>query len=425
MKIINGYSLKIDDQFTLRVAKGGIDNKDVLSRILDLNITVHGEETREYIEGLFLEHPRREEILWLYIEANDTSIIVSGLTLCPLEWNIGNLTIPICEMGFVSTLEAYRGRGYIVKLNEIFENAMAERKYVFSVIRGIPYYYRRLGYEYVFPLDDRITLSSINIPDKEYGNLKIRRANHQDLNLIHTLYDNFHKQFYIVNKFDREGFVFRFFKEDYSDNRLSTYIIDDTGQPATYFSIGMSHDNAAYTINVPRLTYQQMIKILQFVKNIHVIKNNLGIQLHTRHDSEFGKFIFNLGGRPLFRYGWQLKIPNLKLFFKSIKSIIEERIKNSIYKDFSRKIIISNYRDTIELIFTNGLITKITLIEGYYDPEKCDVSIPGSLLFKLLLSDKTMEEINYLIDDAIVKASSKLMIDIMFPKKVSYPDTYF
>jgi len=36
-----------------------------------------------------------------------------------------------------------------------------------------------------------------------------------------------------------------------------------------------------------------------------------------------------------------------------------------------------------------------------------------------------MEEINYLIDDAIVKASTKLMIDIMFPKRVSYPDTYF
>jgi len=36
-----------------------------------------------------------------------------------------------------------------------------------------------------------------------------------------------------------------------------------------------------------------------------------------------------------------------------------------------------------------------------------------------------MEEINYLIDDAIVKPSSKLLIDVMFPKKVSYPDTYY
>ena len=43
MKIIQGYSQIIDDQFTLRVATGGIDNVEVLSRILDLNITVHGE----------------------------------------------------------------------------------------------------------------------------------------------------------------------------------------------------------------------------------------------------------------------------------------------------------------------------------------------------------------------------------------------
>jgi len=186
MKIIGGYTQKIDDQFTLRVTTGGIDNNEVLSRILELNITVHGEETKEYIEGLFLEHPRREEVLWFYIEANDTGIIVSGLALCPLKWNIGDLTILICEMGFVSTLEPYRGRGFIVKLNEIFEQAMAERKYVFSVIRGIPYYYRRFGYEYVFQLDDRITLSMNNIPDKDYENLKIRSANLQDIDLIHT-----------------------------------------------------------------------------------------------------------------------------------------------------------------------------------------------------------------------------------------------
>ena len=425
MKIVQGYSQKIDDEFTLRVATGGRGNMEVLSRILELNITVHGEPNKEYIEAIFLEHPRREEVLWLYIEANDTGKIVSGLTLLPLEWNIEDLTIPICEMGFVGTLEPYRGRGFIVKLNEIFEKAMAERKYVFSVIRGIPYYYRRFGYEYVFPLDDRITLSSNKIPDKDYGNLKIRRANHQDLKLIQTLYDNFHKQFYIVNKFDKECFVYRFFKEEFNDNRLSTYIIEDIGQTVAYFSIGMSYDNIAYTINVPRLTYQQMIKILQFIKNIHENKNNSDIQLHVRQDSEFGIFIFNLGGIPLYRYGWQLKIPNLELFFKSIKSIIEQRIKNSIYKDFSRNIIISNYQDNIELNFINGIITEITLIKDYPDPEKCDLRIPGSLLFKLLLSDKSMEEINYIIDDAIVKPSSKLLIDEMFPKKSSYPNTYY
>jgi len=187
----------------------------------------------------------------------------------------------------------------------------------------------------------------------------------------------------------------------------------------------MSHDNLAYTINGPHLTYQQMIKILQFVKTIHENKKNSDIQLHARQDLEFGKFVLNLGGKPLSRYGWQLKIPNLELFFKSIKSIIEERIKNSIYKDFSGSVIISNYRNTIELNFVNGIITEIKLMKGYIDPEEYDVSIPGPLLFKLLLSDKSMEEINYIIDDAIVKPSSKLLIDVIFPKMTSYPDTYY
>ena len=422
MKIVRGYSQQIDNQFTLRVATG---SKDELDRILELNITVHGDSTKTYIKDLYLEHPRKEELLWFYMEENGTNKIVSGLTLLPLEWIIEEIKLPICEMGFVGTLEAYRGRGFIVKLNEIFEKAMAERNYAFSVIRGIPYYYRRFGYEFVFPLDDRIALSSNKIPDDELSNITIRKANNQDIKLIENLYDEFYEQFYIVNKFDKESFIYRFFREDFNDNRLSTYIIEENGQSVAYFSIGMSYDSKAYTINVPRLTYQQMIKILQFAKELKKNKDIIDIELHVRHDSEFGEFIFQLGGRALHRYGWQLKIPNLELFFQSIKPIIEWRIKNSIYQGLSRNLIISNYQDNIELKFINGIIAEIRQYKGYPDEEECDLRIPGSLLFKLLLSDKSMEEINYIIDDAIVKPSSKLLVDVMFPKKSSYPDTYY
>ena len=55
MKIVQGYSQKIDDEFTLRVATAGRGNMEVLSRILELNITVHGEPNKEYIKlSLFL-----------------------------------------------------------------------------------------------------------------------------------------------------------------------------------------------------------------------------------------------------------------------------------------------------------------------------------------------------------------------------------
>ncbi|MFX1237434.1 MAG: GNAT family N-acetyltransferase [Promethearchaeota archaeon] len=425
MKINRGYSQVIDDQFTLQVATGSSNNIQLLSRILELNILVHGEGVKEYIEDIFVVHPRREDVLWFYIEENSTGKIISCLTMFPLEWKIENLIFPICEMGFVGTLEPYRESGFIGKLNDVYEKAMDERKYVFSVIRGIPYYYRRLGYEFVFPLDDRISFSVEKIPDDELNNLTIRKATCQDMEFINRLYDEFYKQFYVVNKFDKEGFIYRFFKDKYNADRLTTYILEENGQSISYFSIGMSYDNKAYTINVPQLNYPQKIKILQFVKHIHESKNSLDMELHVRHDSEFGKLIFQLGGVALQRYGWQLKIPNLKLFFQSITSIIEQRIQNSIYRDITRNLIISNYRNNIELSLVRGKITKVRQYKGYPNEEECDLRIPGSMLFKLLLGDKSLEEINYIIDDAMVKPSSKMLINIMFPKKVSYPDTYY
>ena len=113
------------------------------------------------------------------------------------------------------------------------------------------------------------------------------------------------------------------------------------------------------------------------------------------------------------------------LFFQSIKPILEKRVKDSIYQGISRNIIISNYSENIELTFVNGKIANIRQYKGYPNEQECDLRIPGSLLFKLLLSDKSIEEINYIIDDAIVKPASKILIEVLFPKKVSYPDTYY
>ncbi len=425
MIIVQGYSQKIDDQFTLKVTTGGRDNMEVFSRLLELNTTVHGDHAAKYFEWLFLEHPNKDEMLWIYLETNNSRKIVSGIALFPLEWKIGNIAISICEMGFVGTLEPYRGRGFISKLNEIFEKAMTERNYVFSLIRGIPYYYRRLGYEFVFPLDDRIILSRNKIPNDQKNNLIIRQATHHDLNLIQKLYDDFYEQFYIFNIFDKEGYFSRFCNNHYNSHTLSTYILEEKREAVAYFSLGKSYDNMAYTIKVPHLTYQQMIKVLQFVKNLPENENASDIQLHVRHDVEFGKFIFNLGGIPLNRYGWQLKIPNLKLFFQLIRPILEQRIKNSIYQGLSTTLIISNYHENIELKFINGVITEIEQYRGYPDLELCDLRIPGSLLFKLILSDKSFNEINVIFDDASVKDSSKLLIEVLFPRKKSYPDTYY
>jgi hypothetical protein len=72
-----------------------------------------------------------------------------------------------------------------------------------------------------------------------------------------------------------------------------------------------------------------------------------------------------------------------------------------------------------------GKIEAIKIESGYPDAEKCDVRIPGAMLLKLLLGDRTVDEINHIVKDARINPSSKKLIEILFPKVNSIPDTYY
>lgn len=417
--IEKGFFTKLDEQFSLRISS---DSNEDFIKILELNVAVHGKEIKEYIKRIYKEHPKKKDILWFYIEDNNTGQIISSLTLLPLEWQFEGMLLPVCEMGFVGTLKEYRGKGLIDKLNEFYERVMMERGYLLSCLRGIPYYYRRFGYEFVLSLDERFSLSPNQIPSIELSHIDIRKATRKDIGYIENQYNSNSNSFLISNNFDTESFYFKFMNDSFNDNKLSAYIIEENGKPEGYFLIGMSFDNEVYTIITPQLSPPQMIKLLQHINEYP--KKEKDLNLNVAEFSGFGKYLFSIG-KLQSNYGWQIKIPNLKQFFESIKDILENRVKKSKFNDLSKTVIISDYKQSIELIFVKGKIEAIKIESGYPDVEKCDVRIPGAMLLKLLLGDRTVDEINYIVKDARINPSSKKLIEILFPKVNSIPDTYY
>jgi hypothetical protein len=167
------------------------------------------------------------------------------------------------------------------------------------------------------------------------------------------------------------------------------------------------------------------IKILQFTKEITSIENPDQVDLAVREDTNLAELIDELGGTTYDTYGWQIKVPNLKLYLETIKPILENRIHNSNFQGLTQDLRISNYKTIFILSFNNGQISSIKIEKGYPKEESCDLQIPGSFLFKLILGDRSFEEINYIIKDAKIKHESREIINVLFPKENSYPDTYY
>ena len=129
--------------------------------------------------------------------------------------------------------------GLIKKLNELYEKIMDQKGYLLSVIRGIPYYYRIFGYEYISSLDERIMVPASKMPNKKPKNVTIRKANLNDIPFIESKYNQFHKKFYISNKFDPESFKFKHLNKEFNTEVRSTYIFDINNVSSNYFSLGM------------------------------------------------------------------------------------------------------------------------------------------------------------------------------------------
>ena len=421
MKIQKGYSKKIADNLTLRIA---LDDINELQRLISFNDAVHQEKSlKKYINRLFLEHPKRDEIYWIYIEENDSNKMVSSIVLAPLKWDFDGTLIPVCEMTLVGTLTEYRNRGLIGILNQLYEDIMEHKGYIFSVIRGIPYYYRKFGYEFALNLDERIVLNKNQIPSKEVEEVSIRKATRQDLDFIKSIYNNQNEKFFITNRFNRNNFYFKFMNVDFDNNFSSTYLIELRRKLKSFFSISMSYDSIGYSLVVPEVNEECMVKIVQFVNTLSKEKDQIVFQVNS--DTKFSQYICSIGGTKNLGYGWQIRIPNIKKFLHAISPVLEQRIKRSSRKGLTQDVVISDYKKIFTLIFKNGKIEDIDIKKGYPFPGSCDVQIPNSFLIKLLLSNRTFEEIKYIVTDSILKPGSEDLIKILFPKKPSLPNTYY
>ncbi|GAG24894.1 unnamed protein product, partial [marine sediment metagenome] len=66
MGLVKGYRRNINQQFSIHIAEN--TKKEEFQQILELNVSVHGEPVRDYINHVFLNHPRKEDVLFLYIK---------------------------------------------------------------------------------------------------------------------------------------------------------------------------------------------------------------------------------------------------------------------------------------------------------------------------------------------------------------------
>jgi len=81
----------------------------------------------------------------------DGDRVVATMTLLDETVHLGDVAIPAGQIELVATAAAYEGRGLASALVAWGHERSAARGDLLQIMIGIPYFYRRFGYEYVQP----------------------------------------------------------------------------------------------------------------------------------------------------------------------------------------------------------------------------------------------------------------------------------
>ena len=99
---------------------------------------------------LVLDDPSFDRSRWTV--AVEGGLVVSTMASFALELRIGTVALAGSMIEFVTTDVAYEHRGLVRRQFAVHHAMAAERDELVQFIVGIPYFYRRLGYEYAVPV---------------------------------------------------------------------------------------------------------------------------------------------------------------------------------------------------------------------------------------------------------------------------------
>lgn len=355
---------------------------------------------------------KRDKNIVLAAIDTDKNKYVGTVSLIDTPMKYEGIDIKTCELGVVGTLERYRGNKINDTLTKMFLEKAEELEYEMIIIEGIPYFYRRYGFNYSVPMSsESFKINNLDFTNKE--KLTMRKAGKDDLDFIKTEFDKSNEKVEIYLNKEKE--IIDNHMNDYEERFLAKdyRIIEKEGKKIGYLALTKFKDILQLCEISDELTfdtYESVFSLL--IKEIDNYETKDEIRLDIPETNKSIAFSRSKGSKRIGDYQWQIKIPSLYRFMQKIKPVLEKRISNSIYKNENFKFKYHNYREMIEFDIQDS---KINLKKLKFEPA-FDVNIPPQAEVKYLLGNNTYEELRNILPDTIIQKKFLGIMNTMFPK---------
>jgi hypothetical protein len=279
-----------------------------------------------------------------------------------LQLQYGIVELPAAQIEFVATDAAYEGRGLVRRQFDYHHADLQRRGEGFQVIVGIPYFYRRFGYEYALPVADWRTVPAGEIPAMPDG-WGIRPATGADAGIVASLQTPARTAADVVVKFapDLGRIVL-------DSPVYDTVIAEHHGEPAATGRL-YRDDADAYVLD-PGATGSEGIAAV--LAGLAARAPDQSLTILERPGMR--PLLAGLGSAAPSGDAYYARIDDPVGFLNAIKPELERRLVGSDLAPTSGDGLISLYTSSIRFDYANGRLGEFTADRG----EQAPVSKGGS-----------------------------------------------
>jgi predicted acetyltransferase len=404
-----GIPQRLDEDLVIRACHSESD----IERVAVLNGEIHGSTEGEAVRRWLLKgHPQIRPEGWLFVEDEETGEAVATLSLMPLTWRYGTVSLPVAELGFVATRPAYRKRGLQRALAAAFDRIALANGYTLAAIEGIPFFYRQFGYEYSLPLFDSLFNWPVSqIPRDGVAGFSFRPAELADVAILADLYREQTASLDITTERSDEMWHYLVRAPEQTLFRMQIYIQERRdGQLVGYLGLGPSGwANRLTVFELSADRQDAILAALRFAGERARAGGHEAVGLQLPADHPACVLAHYQGIKQEHPYGWQIKVLDVVRFLDVIAPVLEERLASSLLSGIREELTWNLYRDRVALRIEDGRVTP------FVPKPEAEVGIPPPVATQLWLGWKSFAALDDWHKDVWAKDEKRLLLEVLFP----------
>ena len=339
--------------------------------------------------------------------AEEGGRVVSSLCLIPEHFRIGGVSFPVGQVEYVATAASHERRGLVRRLMDVAHRWSAEDGHLAQVIAGIPYFYRRFGYEYAAPFPRVWLLESV--PDGVPIGWAVRRATVTD---ARNIVEWQRAALAGVDLACTGGDVAWWERRLSPDLEPHWYVAERDGVAEGAASIGHGPPGVpgVALLGAPAVTGTDALQAL--AAEAARTGRPPAVQQRPSID-ELVRARATLHPR---QYSLYVRVDDPVAFLDRIRPALTARLRASAFATLDGELLVGFYERSVLLTFSGGEVTAAVARPGDQDPVGSGgMAVPPDLVATLLFGKHRASELAARHEDVGLGGRAELA-DVLFPR---------